>query len=628
MSYGTGQMDPNQAAPKDAGANLDLTPTDEEQKLAKQVDKLFKKAAKHRKKYDSKWAENYKFYRGQQWQGRRPTYKNREVINMIYRVIQGQTSVMLDARPTIGFLPQDPSDLEFAQILNQVFEADWDKNSWMMELAAMIYDANLYSVGFGECSYDENISGTRAGISWKSRDPFDFYPDPDATDVNKECEYFIEAKPTEVDKVKKKYHDHKYVSQIKPDLNDLSQSKRDVQTLHVYRNTSLDIPNDRITTSYGTEDSEQKDKVLVITVYMKPSDVEVVEEKDEMTGESLYITKKKYPRGRKIVKINNFIFEDEELEYDDLEFPFQRLVNSILPREFYGIDELENTKGPQLVFNKMVNFALDVLMLMGNPIWLNPIESGTDSRMLTNEPGLVVEYNLNAPPRREEGVQLQPWVFQLIDRMEKWFNDEAGDQDVTRGINPTGITANAAIENLLEAAQKRVKQKMRNMDNMLRDFGRQWVSRCMQYYTAPQIFRLTNNEGANKYFKFHVEHREVPETQDDGSLAVLPTGEPKMQTKKFAVVRDFIKDDLGRMVPAMESKEYEIRGEMDVRVNTISGLPFTKAENENRLYSLFDRQIIDGEEVLKRLEYPNAELIIQRMKEAQAQAAKAAPAPK
>jgi hypothetical protein len=528
----------------------------------------------------------------------------------------------MDTRPTVGFLPQDPSDLEFSEILNQVFEADWQKNDWMSELFSIMLDGHLYSVGIGACEWCENIEAGKAGIDWYSKDPFDIYVDPDATDINKKCEYIIDAKPWDLDKIKRKYAGHKYVTQIKSDMDDLSHDKRSVETLHVMRHTDLDLPVDRLTYGKGP-DEDLKSKVLVQTVYMKPSDTEEIEQDDVNGGEKLYITKLKYPRGRKIVKINNFIFEDRELEYDDLKFPFQRFVNSALPREFYGIDELENLKGPQAVFNKMVNFSLDVLMLMGNPIWLNPIESGVNSRHLTSEPGLVVEHNINAAPQRVEGVQLQPWVFNLIDRMEKWFNDTAGDQDVTRGINPTGVTANAAIENLLDAAQKRVKQKVRNVDSMLRDFGEQYVSRVMQYYTAPQVFRLTNKEGANKYFKFHVEHREEP---SDGSIPGLPAGTPKI--KKVAVVRDYIKNDLGQMVPSDESNEYEIRGEMDVRVNTISGLPFSKQETEQRVLNLFDRQIIDREEVLKRLDYPNAELITQRMKQAQDEMAQSAPPPK
>ena len=623
MAYGTGALSPNEPRPKDDRGMGDDEPNPSEQEieLAKQIEKLFQKAAKARKRYDRTWVENYKFYRGQQMGGRRPTYKSREVINMIFRVIQGQTSVMMDTRPTVGFLPQDPADLEFSEILNQVFEADWERNGWMMELAAIILDGHLYSVGIGECTYTEDdLAGGKAGIKWVAKDPMDIYPDPDATDCNKESEYIIDAKPWDLDKIKKKYAGHKYVKLIKPDLQDFSSDRKKVETLHVRRTTDLDIATDKVTFSSGP-DEDLKDKVLVVTAYLKPSDTEEVEQKDEQSGECLYILRRKYPNGRKVVKINNFIFEDGPLDYDDMMFPFQRYVNAILPREFYGIDELENLKGPQMVFNKMVNFALDVLQLMGNPVWLNPTSANVDSALLTNAPGLVVEFDGQDAPRRAEGVQLQPWVFQLIDRMEKWFNDTAGDQDVTRGINPTGVTANAAIENLLDAAQKRVKQKIRFLDNMMQDFGKQWVSRCMQFYTVPQIFRLTDKEGVNKYFKFHVEDKQV--LNDDGSPATLPDGSPKVA--KVAIRRDYVKNDLGQMVPSDNADQFEVRGEMDVRVNTVSGLPFSKAETEQRVLNLFDRQIIDAEEVLKRLEYPNAQLIISRMKQVQAEAAQAQP---
>lgn len=624
MAYGTGQLDPNQAAPSNPNdTSAEENPTEAENELCKQIEKLFQKAARHRRRYDKSWVENYKFYRGQQLGGRRPSYKNREVINMIFRVIQGQMSVMLDARPMVGFLPTEPSDAQFAEILAQVFEADWDKNDWMMELCEILLDGHLYSVGLGECCYNESLAGGRPGIEWKSKDPMDLYPDPDSTDINKGGEYIIDATPIDIDKVKKKYANHKYVKQIKPDLTDFSAEKKQITTLHVQRNTDLDLPVEKM--SYGSSpEDEGKDKVLVMTVYMKPSDTEEIEKDDENNDEKIYITRLKYPRGRKVVKIGKFIMEDTELEYNDLQFPFQRYVNAVLPREFYGIDELENLKGPQAVFNKMVNFALDVLMLMGNPVWMNPIESGVESHLLTNEPGLVVEHNKDAPPTRAEGVQLQPWVFQLIDRMEKWFNDTAGDQDVTRGINPTGVTANAAIENLLEAAQKRVKQKIRNLDNMMRAFGRQYVSRVMQYYTAPQIFRLTGKDGANQYFKFHIE--EKPEKGPDGLPVTLPDGSPKMA--KFAVKRKFYKNDFGQLVPENQADEYQIRGELDVRVNTISGLAFSKAENKNDVLNLFDRQIVDAQEVLRRLEYPNADQILQRMKTAQAEMAQAQPSAK
>lgn len=595
-------------------------PSDEERELCKQIDRLFEKHAKHRKKYDKNWVDNYRLYCGDQWLKKRPSYKNKEVINFIFRSIQTQVPVMFDTRPQVGFLPRDPSDLEFAEILQQVFDADWERNNWLDEITQVVYDGHIYGTGTSYLGYDENAFNGEGAIKFCCDDPFNAYPDPDSTDVNKNSEAFICAKPEDIDKIKKKYAGHKYVKMIKPDLDDLSYLQRKVETLHRRKNTDLDLS---IETKSSTSDQDDlKDKVLVITAYLKPSDTEEIEKEDENSNEKIYITRLKYPRGRKVVKINNYIFEDTELPFDHLEIPYQRYTNYVLPREYFGQSDIDNTKGPQMTFNRLVNYALDCVQLMGNPIWLVPVESGINTRKLINQPGLVIEH-ANADkvgePKRVDGVGIEPSVLQMIDRMEKWFNDEAMTQDVTRGINPTGVTANAAIENLLDQAQKPIKQKMRNLDSYLKDFGRQWVSLCMQYYTAPRVFRITNKEGANTYFKMHIDNR--PVYGADGQPELDAAGKPK--TQRVGVVQHYVKDDFAKLVPSPKISEYEIKGDFDVVVSTISGLGFSKAEKQQDLLNLFDRQIIDAEEVLKGMDYPNREKILQRMQEQQAQQAAA-----
>lgn len=615
MAESSGLLDPN--APRNPDPiEKEIGPNEEEKQLAKQVNGLFEKYSKARKKYDYCWVDNYKLFRGFQWSNKRPSYKHREVINLIFQTIQSQASVMLDTRPQVGFLPMEPSDYELSDILNKVFQADWDRNNWLDEWTDIIFDSHIYSVGFGYTCFDEEALHNQGSIAFSAEDPMDFYPDPEASNVNKKARGFICAKPQDMEEVKRKYAGHKYVNLLKPDLEEMGYYKRTQETLHRKKVTDLELPVDSSSSMGAQEDA--KDKVLVVTAYLKPNDTEQITEDDkDSEGGKVYITRLKYPRGRKIVKINDFIMEDEELPYDHMEFPYIRNRNYALPREFFGISEIDNTKGPQAIFNKLVNFSLDVLTLMGNPIWKVPVESGVNTRKLISQPGLIIEHNANFPPVREEGVQLQPYVLQMIDRMEKWFNDEAGTQDVTRGVNPTGVTANAAIENLLEAAQKRIKQKMRNLDSALKDFGRQWLSLCFQYYTAPRVYRITNNAGVNEYFKFHVEHRDTGEVDAAG----------KPRVAKFAIVRPYLQGQDGAYMPAEMTSEYQIKGEFDVRVNTVSGLAFSKSQNESQALNLFDRQIIDAEEVLTRLEYPNKEAILNRMREQQAQAAAAQPPP-
>lgn len=72
-----------------------------------------------------------------------------------------------------------------------------------------------------------------------------------------------------------------------------------------------------------------------------------------------------------------------------------------------------------------------------------------------------------------------------------------------------------------------------------------------------------------------------------------------------------------------KAREYLIRGSFDVKINTGAGLPFAKAEKEQRLEKWFQLGIIDQEEVLKQSEYPNYEVVIKRMTEKAQQEAEA-----
>lgn len=616
-----GMMDEHAPRDDQHGGPATYEPTPEERKAIKLAERLFERAKKHRGQYDDKWLDYYRMFRGRQWKEQRPTYRHSEVVNLIFRTIQSQVPLQVDARPKFEFLPQEPADMELAEILAEVGEANWVNNGWGEQLLEVIYDANLYGTGLSRMVVREEKGALK--IVYESADPFYSFPDPDARDVNKNGAFFVYAEPEDIRKVKKRYKDKKDF--LKPDLIDLMRSsKTDVHPMKF--KSPVDAKTVLDTTSHM--DLVSKDKALVITAWISPEYLEEefdeVErrERDPDTGAEsvVYEQVARYPRGRKIVVCNGVLLEDVDAGYDDAEIPYQRYVNYLLPREFWGISEVEQLEGPQKTFNKMISFALDVLTLMGNPIWKVHGASGVDPETLVNRPGLVVEWDGEPQhePKREEGVQLQPYVLQLIDRMAEWFNDVSGSQDVTRGAQPSGVIAYKAISALQEAAQTRIRQKQRNLDVYLQQVGQQYLSRVFQFRTAPEIYRLTGRDGAQKYFKMHVEEYDKTETQVDpmtGTPLEVPTGEKGRRM----VVQRFGPD--GATDPT-QMRVYEMRGKFDVRVSTGSSLPFAKDEKEQKLLKLFELGIIDEEEVLKGAEFPNWEAVLQRMeqkKQAQAQ---------
>lgn len=606
--------------------------TDEQEQAVKLFKKLLDKAKNHRSRYDKKWLDNYKMFRGDQWKRRRPSYRHSEVVNLIFQAIQSMVPEMTETRPKSYFLPTDPSDLEFATYLNDAYTADWQDGKWLLRLTEALFDGHFYGIGYGKLWHNPRALFGLGRIQYKSADPFNQFPDPDTVEINDEdtCTYWIEADPMDVEKARSLFCNHPFKGVIKPDLLDLTENsiRTSVDRELAVRNTDRKMPYE----SFGQDANANQGKVMVYTLYMKPSDI-VEEEKTERgeNGEDtvLYVKRKRYPKGRKIVVINDYLFEDNDrLDNDDGRFPFQRYVNYILPREFYGMSEIEQLEGPQMIFNKVVSFVLDVLTLTGNPIWLIPTSSGVKPGSFHSAPGMQVPYDGDVPPRVAEGAQLQPFVMQIIDRLENWFNSLSGSPEVSRGIAPGSVTAASAIDQLMDSARTRTKQKMRNLDMMMIEMGQQWVGLALQHYTAPRIMRMTGQDGADKYFRMHVEHVYQKDAMGgylkDESGERVPMLDEKGDPVRKAIIRPYTKDPVtDQMILSDKANEYLIRGAFDVRVETTSGLPFNKTEKESRLLQLFDRQIIDRRTVLKEIEFPAWEEIDQRM-EAQQQAQMAA----
>lgn len=561
-------------------------PSDKEREALALVRRLFTKCKTHRGLYDGDWINFYHFFRGKQWDKMRPSYRHSEVINMVFQNIQSMMPLLTDSSPKIEFLPQEPSDRPIADIMNAVAEFDWTSGKWGHQEAEVILDGHIYGTGHSSMRYNPETQR----IEYQSEETVYCYPDPEARDVNTDCDYFFKVTPKDIEKVRAAYPE--FAKFIKSDLDDLlNGSKNDLKPL------KFKSPQDTHTIQEGPsmQDAATKTKCLEIEAHIYDKGI-YTEQKGDVVEHKL-----KYPKGRCIKIASDVVLKDDHNPYDHGEIPYQRFVNYILPREYWGMSEVEQLKGPQKIFNKLVSFALDVLTLCGAPVWIVDTTSGIDTDNLVTRPGMTIEKEPGSEVRMEAGVQLQPWVMQLTDRMKDWFDQVGGSQDVTRGANPSGVTAASAITALQEAAQTRIRQKAKNLEAYLQDVGRQYKSLVLQFYTAPRLYRLTNNQGVNQYFKMHIEHA------DDG----------QGNQKKYFNIEHI--DPMTGLSGGLN--KYQLSADLDVVATMGSSLPFNKENKRRELLEYFDRGIVDAEEVLKGVDYPNREAVLQRVKEQQAQQA-------
>lgn len=593
------------------------SPSPEEEKLVSKIYKNFYKAKKGREKYDKEWLDYYKMFRGIQWKEKRPSFRSSEVINLIWRHIQSVIPILTDARPTVNFLPKKPEDRELADIFNDLIESDWGKKNWGQTLTELLYDGHIFGTNFSSLYYDSEEDYGLGGLCWDSEDPFHCYPDPSPSvkGINRKSKYFYTAKPTDIDEIREKYPENgKFV---KGDISDFVDIKTSSLNEYTYKS-----PTDNLVLEGPMKNETQSKQALVITCYMKSGELVAVDGELPSENVSLDVSnfdgqkvssdpnksvdsseetekKLKYPKGRKVVVANKVILSDGENEYDDGKFPYLSSQNYMLSRQIFGQSEIEQLSGPQRLYNKIISYIVDVLSLMGNPIWVVDNNSGVDTDNLVNRSGLTVEKTPGSEVTRVPGVDLQPYVMTILKMVKELFDDISGSTDASRGVQPGDVDAGIAITQLQEATQTRIRQKSKTLDYLLQEFGQMYESRVLQFYTVPRVVRLTNKlDGAVKYFRFHVEKPDEKNEQEH----------PIVRFRPYNLGED------GKFYIG-EEKQWPLENGFDVEVSTGTALPFAKAQKESETFKLYDRGIIDPQEVLKNLDYPNYQTILDRMRQ-------------
>jgi hypothetical protein len=132
------------------------------------------------------------------------------------------------------------------------------------------------------------------------------------------------------------------------------------------------------------------------------------------------------------------------------------------------------------------------------------------------------------------------------------------------------------------------------------------LNRVLEHYTVPRVFRLTGKDGIPYWLKLSIEKS----VDDQGD---------KLTT---AIIQSYAKGENGQVITSDPERVF-LRGELDIKVQSGSDLPFEAADKERKALALFDREIIDAEEVLDQMQYPNREKVLARLAQRQQEAAQA-----
>lgn len=575
----------------------EVSPAPEEDKSTlKMVDELFSRFKRARARYDVAWQPNYEFvFGGKQWSLDRPAWRFSEVVNYVWANMMTEVGIQTDARPRVQYNATESSDYDFAKQLEKINETNWNKYPWLQRTADAVLQSKWVHVAHAEVFWNPELECGLGDVDYKVLDPFYCYWDPTATDETN-LRGFIYAAPVPTAKLKKEYPE--LANQIKADIESVGQSSSDVVSITSDKSWT-GTKNVRAVRTYDRFGGEPH--TFLIRLWLKDEATEEFEQKKD-DGTVEYITKLKYPKGRYIEKCNNVILcdgpngvkvGDKIIPYEDGEIPIARLVNYSYPLEYAGENEVTHSRGPQKVINYSWSHTLDQMKMGSNPVTIIGATSGVDPDNVTNEPGLKILANDVNQVKREPGLPVSAGMQWIMEQAKMSLDQVYGLTDVMKGAVDPAIGSGVLFDGYAEAAQVRPRLKNRNLDQFLGRVGRLMLSRYLQFYTAPRVFRMTNEQGWPEHVEFYI-------GQDAAG-------------NKVANVNKMTRQPDGQVIQT--SARSPIKGVPDVDVISGSSLPFAKALKSKTALEYLNAGVIDPEEVLKTVDWPNAEQVLQRMQE-------------
>lgn len=451
-------------------AQLNDQPDDEQIRLSTDINNKFLVAKLAKAEPVELWKKCIDAYNGDYFVSEsKPDYKSDEVSNFVFSTIETIKPIMVDNDPRFMVLPKSEQGLATSSDIQDTFDAEWQRDRMPIKLPQAVTLALQMGTAVIVNRWDGKDENGLGNVTNMIVNPYNVFPDPMATDVES-AEYII-------------YATYKQINLLKQ----LFPSKANLLRSGTINHSEL-VP-------HGSDTSNVKNQVLVLECWMRDyttydADVEGDSTKKER--------KAKYPKGRvlTIAPELNVVLEDKPNPYNDGRFPFYLLKCYDVPFKFWGEGEVAKLLSPQTYINDLMNQIIDNAKLTANMPWVLDKNSGIGKGQLTNRPGLIVRKNPGSEVKRLAPPPMPNYVQEMIGVLKSDIETISGIHDVTQGRKPGSISAASAIMALQEAAQARIRLKVKLMEATLTELGLAWFLKARQFWKTNRWVRkvdLQNN---------------------------------------------------------------------------------------------------------------------------------------
>lgn len=562
---------------------VDAHPTEAQQLTLNKLMQLFDEARQHKRPMIARWKKAYRMIRNQFWDAAsRPNWMPSPQIPEMWPIIDALVAWEGDQSPEYTISPQALPHTEYqrffasmADDLEVVLNASYTVNEEELEWAIVNWDKYVYGTGITKTTWDMTLAGGLGDAITKRVDPFAFYPDPSATNM-KDANYFVEGRRMSIQELDRRWPGSgKLFPQGGVDHDvDVAPTRLDQGTSGrpPLGNPGAIAPatSPRYGMPGGARFSVNDPSVPGVTVLeFWIREHEQYNATDTQTGEA---TTRVFDAWRVVVVAGDHIIMDEPAEnlWSHGGHPYDRVVRRDTG-EFWGDSLVELMSSGQAAYNRILAALQQNVELVGNPMFKDA--TGNQRTTITNKPGTRLP--AQGPGDTASGWLQPPRIDQAapnlmthhLNRMENL----AGLTAVMKGNSPSGRNAQGVVDAMQEAGFVRIRSSLKWLEAAMRSAGTKKADLIAENYTSPRLVSIAG-----------------------------PGGE---RTSRALSARRFL-------VPT-EKGASPLRFQLKIDVG--SSKHTSRQMREDRSITMYTLGLIDRDAALSDLDYPNAQVVAERV---------------
>lgn len=391
-----------------------------------------------------------------------PPWRVRLVVNKVRPMVRTMISKCTSQKPTFTVVPAttEDNDQSAARVAEQILEAEYAAKNIKRVLKRTEWWTIICGTAFIKDYWDktavDNDSKQIGDIVVDPVTPFHIYvPDLLEEDIEKQP-YVIHQSMKSLEWVEQTYGKNIKTPTTK---------------------STNDILEDSFLNMVGLKTASSKDQVLMLEVWIKPGN-------------------RMFPQGGLVTVVGESVVQVVQgFPYSHGEYPFSKL-EAIPAGKFYGESVITDIIPIQREYNRTRSQIIEAKNLMSKPKLL-AARGSINPNQITTEPGQVVLYTPGfEKPTPLPAAPLPSHVLNEVQQLQQDMDDVSGQHEISRGQNPSQVTAATALSYLQEQDDTKLSDTISSLEEGVEKLGRHILSHVSQFWTTERTVQIVGADGS------------------------------------------------------------------------------------------------------------------------------------